>query len=58
MISACATEQACGSTRFTPTAMMRSSGPKTAAPNGPPVFASMLRLDRSIASATLSASPA
>ncbi len=56
MVSACATEQVCGRTRLTPTAMMRSSGPNTAAPNGPPLRASMLRRDSSIASATLSSS--
>ena len=38
MFSAWASEVFCGSTRLTPTEMMRSSGPKTTAPNGPPVL--------------------
>ena len=45
-----------GHTRFTPMLMMWSSGPNTTAPKGPPVPASMLMRDSSMARATLSAS--
>ena len=58
MFSACASEVVCGITRFTPTATTRSSGPNSAAPKGPPLRASTLRRDSSIASVTLSSSEA
>src|SRR3546814_2019230 len=58
MVSACPSEVFCGSTTLTPAATMRSSALNTTAPNGPPVPASRLRRDSSIASATFSSSVA
>src|SRR6056297_317102 len=50
-ISACALEQVAGSTRLTPMAIKRPSAIElTTAPNGPPVPASTLRRERSMAS--------
>ncbi|KAG1396063.1 hypothetical protein G6F59_013877 [Rhizopus arrhizus] len=57
MFSACASEVACGITRFTPAAITLSSGPNTTAPNGPPLACSTFNRDSSIASATLASSP-
>src|SRR5690606_31453395 len=54
MFSACASEVACGTTRFTAAASTRWSGPNSTAPNGPPLRSCRLRSDSSIASATLS----
>ena len=47
----------CGITRLTPMEMMRSSGPNTAAPNGPPLPASMFMRESAMASSTFAASP-
>src|SRR6056297_321073 len=55
-ISACALEQASGSTRLTPMAIRRPSATElTTAPNGPPVPAATLRRERSMASRIRSA---
>ena len=58
MFSAWASEVFIGTTRLTPTETMRWSGENTTAPNGPPLPCSTFRRDSSIASATLSSSPA
>ena len=56
IISACAMEVLCGTTRFTPTPINRPSGENTAAPKGPPLACSTFSADRRMANAILASS--